>query len=221
MLDLSHNALFTFSQTNRCDTEHPVIMDQVFGAQMTHAKNKKKINSLKHRIKKLTLRVHATSGFKLVKLDVKKVDKITDAITHELFNLFSWNRVKTSLHASWKEYFHMMYELLVHDYNSDHTNNIIVALAVVEYHDILVAPEHILYGDPMYPIISSISHLFTELKSEHATVFNSLKDINDTLRSVQAQNTELQHIIIALKKEKTELEEDNAKYMHIMRWSAQ
>ena len=221
MLDLSHNALYTFSQNNTCDTGHPVIMDQVFGAQMTHTANKKKINSLKHRIKKLISRIHATSGFKFVKLDVKKVDKITDAITHELFNLFSWNRVRTALHASWKEYFHMMYELIVHDYNSDHANNIIVALAVVEYHNILVPPEHILYGDPMYPIISSVSHLFTELKTEHTKVFNSLKDINDTIRDVQAQNTEIQHIIIALQKEQNELEDDNAKYMHIMRWSAQ
>lgn len=221
MLDLSHNALYTFSHTHKCDTEHPVIMDQVFGAQMTHTANKKKINSLKHRIKKLTARVHAMYGFKLVKLDVKKLDKITDTLTHELFNLFSWNRVKTSAQASWKEYFHMMYDLIIHDYNSDRATNVIVARAVVEYHDVLTAPEHIRYSDPMYPIISSISHLFTELKSEQVSIFNSLRDVKETLREVQAKNTEIQHIIIALKKEQNELEDDNAKYMHIMRWSAQ
>jgi len=221
MLDLSHQALFTFSQTNECDQTHPVIMDQVFGAQMKHTTNKKKINSLKHRIKKLTTRVHAMSGFKLVNLDIKKIDKLTGTLTHELFNLFSWNRVKTSLHASWKEYFHMMYELLVHDYNSDHSTNVIVAHSVVKYHDVLTVPDHIQHSDPMYPIISSVSHLFTELKAEQLSVYKSLKNVEERLVDVQKQNTEIQHVILALKREQKELEDDNAKYLHIMRWSAQ
>jgi hypothetical protein len=32
---------------------------------------------------------------------------------------------------------------------------------------------------------------------------------------------EVQHILVVLKREQKELEEDNKKYVHIMRWSAQ
>lgn len=221
MLDLSQQALFTFSQNNACDTEHPVVMDQVFGVQLQHVSNKKKLNSLKHRIKKLTARVHGVSGFKTVKIDFKKIDKITGSLTHELFNVFSWNRVNTATQASWKEYFHMLYEVLVHDYNSDHASNVIVARAVVKYHDVLPVPDHIQPNDPMYPIISSVSHIFTELKAEQLSLYKSLQNVKERLVEAQTRNTEVQHIILALQREQKELEEDNAKYMHIMRWSAQ
>lgn len=220
MLDLSQKALFTFSQTNVCDTEHPVVMDQVFGVQMQYMSNKKKLNSLKHRIKKLTCRVHAVSGFKTVNLDVDKADKIITRMTHELFDVFTWNRVQTALQASWKEYFHMMYDLLVHN-EGDHAGDVVIARAVVKYHDILVAPEHIPHNDTMYPVVASLSHLFAELKASQVETRKSLKNVGDKLREVHAQNTEVQHIIIALKREQKELEDDNAKYRHIMRWSAQ
>lgn len=221
MLDLSHQALFTFSLKNKCDTGHPIIMDQVFGAQMKHTSNKKKINALKHRIKKLTTRVHAASGFNTVKLKFKNIVTITNSITHELFNAFSWNRVKTAHQASWKEYFHMLYELIVHDYREDDSSSVIVARAVVKYHSVLTVPEHIQHSDPMYPIISSISHLFAQLKAEQVAMYNSLKNIKEHLNEVQTRNTEVQHVIVALKREQKELEEENAKYMHIMRWSVQ
>jgi len=221
MLDLSHKALYTFSKTHECDTEHPVVMDQVFGAQMQYTANKKKINSLKHRIKKLTDRVHAVSGFKLVKPDFTRIDKISESLTHELFNLFSWNRVTTTIQASWKEYFHMLYEILVHDYNGDHASNVMVARSVIKYHNVLTVPDHIPHEDPMYPVISSISHLFTELKAEHVSMYESLKNVKQHIKDVQTQTTEVQHIIVVLKREQKELEKDNSKYMHIMRWSAQ
>ena len=221
MLDLSHQALFTFSQTNKYDAEHPIITDQVFGAQLKHLSNKKKINSLKHRIKKLTNRVHGQSGFKTLNLDLKKNDTIVGSITHELFNVFSWNKVHTTLQASWKEYFHMLYELVVHDYDGDHASNVVIARAVVKYHDILLVPDHIDKGDPMYPMISSLSHLFSQLKAEQLSVYTLLQKTEEKLREVQIQNTEVQNIIISLKRQRKDLEDDNAKYMHIMRWSAE
>jgi hypothetical protein len=221
MLDLSHQALFTFSHSHPCDHDHPVVMDQVFGAQLAHASNRKKMNSLGHRIKKLTSRVHSASGFKLVKIDFTKVDKLTKLLTHELFDVFSWNRVRTPLQASWKEYFHGLYEILVQDFDGDHACNVIVARSLVQYHDVLKVPEHVPHADPMYPVIASLSHLFAELKAEHVSMHASLKTMDETLRRSQAQNTEVQHVLVALKKEYAELSDDNAKYMHIMRWSAQ
>jgi hypothetical protein len=220
MLDLSQQALFTFSQDNACDTEHPVVMDQVFGVQMQHLSNKKKANSLKHRIKKLTNRVHAISGFKTVELDSDKADRIIKSLTHELFDVFTWNRVKTATQASWKEYFHMLYELVVYN-DTYHSNNVVISRAVVKYHDVLKVPDHIPHSDPMYPVVSSVSHLFTELKAEQVATYKSLKNVKEHLKGVQVQTTELQHVLVALKREQKELEEDNAKYMHIMRWSAQ
>jgi len=53
------------------------------------------------------------------------------------------------------------------------------------------------------------------------SVYKSLKNVEERLADVQKQNTEIQHVILALKREQKELEDDNAKYMHIMRWSAQ
>jgi len=188
---------------------------------MKYMSNKKKINSLKHRVKKLTSRVHGLSGFKTVKIDLKKSDKIIGSITHELFDVFSWNRVKTAIQASWKEYFHMLYELIVHNDTSYHSNNVIIARAVVKYHDVLEAPEHMHPNDPMYPVVSSVNHLFAELKAEQVSMSKSLKNLKEQLRDIHSQTTEVQHIIVAHKKEQKELEEDNAKYMHIMQWSAQ
>jgi hypothetical protein len=195
-------------------------MDQVFGAQMKHMANKTKINSLKHRVKKLMARVHATSGFKTISIEFKKSTRIVDCITHELFDTFSWNKVRTGPQASWKEYFHSMYELLVHEEASDHASDVIIAYSIVKFHDVLKVPERIKCNDPMYPVISSLSSLFAQLKAEQITLYKSIENIKENIAEIQLKNTEIQHTIIALKMEQKELEEDNSKYMHIMKWSA-
>ena len=55
MLNLAHQALLQFSLNNTCDCEHPVIMDQVFGAEMNRMENQRNINGLKAKIKKVAV----------------------------------------------------------------------------------------------------------------------------------------------------------------------
>ena len=219
MLDLSHEALLCFIEHNECDQEHPVIMDQVFGAEMIRIENKRKINSLKTRIRKLTSRAHGMSGFKLVNLDMKKADKIVGTLTFELFNMMSWNKVTTAEQASWKEYFHVLYDLIVSDYSNDHTGNVILARTVVKYHDVLKEPEQLSPRDNMFSMVSSIYDLFRRLKAEQVEVCRKMKDIKELVRDAQKQSTEIQHVIVALKRELKELENDNKKYQKIITWS--
>jgi len=219
MLDLSHKALLKFLETNVCDQEHPVIMDQVFGAEMIKIENKRKINGLKRRTRKLTSRVHAMSGLKNVELDTQKTNMIASTLTHELFNLMSWNRVTTVQQASWKEYFHMLYDLLVSDYDNDHTGNVLLARSVKKFHNVLEVPEALSCKDVMFSVVASINDLFRKLKNEQVDIHKKLKNIKDIIRDIQKRTTEIQHVIIVLKKELKELEDDNKKYHTIIKWS--
>jgi hypothetical protein len=219
MLDLAHKALLTFLEKHAYDESHPVVADLVFGAQLKKLENKKRINALKSRIRKLTARVHSTSDLKLVKLDLKESNRITSTLAHELFNLMTWNRVTTLQQASWKEYFHMLYDLLVSDYNYDHTSNIILARAVVKYHNVLKAPEPLHHKDNLFSVCSSISDLFKSLKREQANTATKLKNVKDYLLDVQKESTVTQHTLMGLKKELKELEDDNRRYVIILQWS--
>jgi len=219
MLNLAHHALFEFSKSNPCDTEHPVIMDQIFDVEMNRLTNQRTINGLKYKIKKLKHKVHALCGMKMIDINFVKTDQITTVISHELFTVFNWNKVTNEEQASWKEYFHMLYELLVRNDDNDHTESIILARSFIKYHNVLTIPEKINCNDPMYSIISSINDSFRELKSEQVFIYNSLKHIKTVIKEVQQRTTCIQHEIVKLQREMRAREDDNEKYLQLIKWS--
>ena len=219
MLDLAHEALLTFSENNRCDTEHPVIMDQVFGAEMKRLETRRSINKLKTKIKRLKKKVHSVSGIEMIDIDLDNVYKIHDMISRELFDHFTWERVTTNIQASWKEYFHLLYDLIVVDYTSDHAGNVLLARAVTRYHDVFVEPEKVEPVDKLYSVISSLRSLFDILKNEQVKVCTGLKGMKHTLREFQSKMTSIQHIILSLENELAMEEEDEQKYLKIVKWS--
>jgi hypothetical protein len=194
-------------------------MDQVFGAEMKRMENKIRINSLKNKIKKTIKRIHALSGLKCVRIDFSAVNSVQERIGLELFEYFSWNRVFTQQQASWKEYFHSFYDLIVVDYEKDHLGNVLLARTVVQYHNILAEPKLIEYKDCMYPIIASIKSLFETLKFEQKLISKGLENIEEVIRDTQKTTTSMQYETLALKRELRELEEDNKKYLKIAQWS--
>jgi hypothetical protein len=210
MLDLSHQALLTFLETNACDSEHPVVMDQVFGAELKRQENRRTINKLKSKIRKLKNSLHDGP----VPFDIGNLRKLQRLIHAELFDQFTWSRVTTNLQASWKSYFHLLYDLVV-----DVPRNAILARTLVKYHDTLVEPEKVPYNDILYPIISSVQTLFNILKNEHHILYTSLKNIKGTVRSIQQQYEKEQHELLALVRTLKELERDNEKYLIILQWS--
>lgn len=220
MLNLAHEALLTFLEHNPCDHEHPVVMDQVFGAQLKRLETKKLINGLKTRIKKSKNKIHSISGLKYVHLDLDNIHKMHELIANELFEQFTWNRVVTDQHASWKEYFHLLYDLIVVDYSTDHTGNVLLARTVVKYHDMLVEPEKLSPFDTLYPIVSSLKSLFGILKNEQLKMYKVLKNIKYVIRDVQQKTTCIQHELIQLNHELASAQEDCNKYLKILRWSS-
>ena len=219
MLNLAHHALFEFSKSNPCDTEHPVIMDQIFDVEMNRLTNQRIINCLKAKIKKLKHKVHAMSSLKLIDINFVKTDKISLVISHELFTIFNWNKVMNEEQASWKEYFHMLYELLVSDYDNDHTGNVILARSIIKYHNVLTVPEKMNCNDPMYSIISSIDDSFRELKVEQVVIYDSLKHLKTVIKDIQQRTTLIQCEIVKLQMEMRACEADNEKYFQMIKWS--
>ena len=221
MLDLAHEALLAFSYENLCDQEHPVVLDQVFGAQLKFEENRKTIGTLRTKIRKMKDKAHYTASTRNIKIDSSRKNFLDTKIAQELFDLFNWNRVRTHLHVEWKEYFHMMYDLLVYDIDDyDHTTEVLMARAVIEYHDFLERPDNVPYSDPMYSIISSIDSLFRDLKREQAIVASTIGDIKEVLRTMKRKSIDIQFELVEMQKRVRELESDNKKYIQILRWSA-
>ena len=219
MLNLAQHALLEFSKHNKCDCEHPVIMDQIFDTEMNRMTTQRQINGLKSKITKLKHKVHAMSNLQLIDINIRQNIIVSNRIAHELFTVFNWTKIHNKQQSSWKEYFHMMYDLLVSDYDNDHSGNIILARSVVKYHNVLVVPELIHCNDRMYPIISSINDLFQKLKEEQVVIYKSLKNIKVVIQDIQERVTSVQHEIITLQQELKMAEADNKKYFQLIQWS--
>ena len=96
MLSLAHNCLLALLKSQSCDTSEPVIMDQLYDVKKYYMLNKQEINRLKNRIKKAKNKIHSISSLKTVELDFDST--ITNELSHELFDVFNWNIVKTKQH---------------------------------------------------------------------------------------------------------------------------
>ena len=216
-MNLAHRCLLEILKIQKCDMEHSVIADQVFDAEINKATNQRNIYILKNRIKKNKFKINKITDLKNIDLNIPT--KINNKISHLLFDVFHWNTVKTKPHAAWKEYFHELYDLIVNDYASDHTCNLILTREIVRYHDTLDTPEKIDYNDKMYLIVSDINDLFNQLKYEQVKISDGLQSIKSTIRENQKIITSLQYEIVEYQKEMRKLEKENDLYFQILRWS--
>ena len=220
MVSLAHTCLLTLLKSQPYDDSNPVIIDQVYDVNKYYTENKRQINKFRNLIKKAKNRVHSMSGLKPVELDFDNMDTFINELTHELFDVFNWNIVKTKKQAIWKEYFHSLYDLLVGDYDNDHPSNIILAREIVRYHNVLNVPKELDYSDKMYPHIANINDLFNKLKSEQVEISNILKNVKHVLRDIQSSSTEIQYKIIEYQTETRKLEYENNVYSQILKWSS-
>lgn len=219
MISLAHTCLLALIKSQPYDDSNPVMADQLFDVKSYHISNKRQINTLRSRIKKLKKKVHSMSSLRSIELDFDNIDIIISEFTHELFDVFSWNNVKTKNQVMWKEYFHNSYDLLVSDYDNDHPSNIILAREIVRYHNVFDEPS-IDYNDKMYPCISEINDLLNKLKNEQVLISNSLKNIKHVLRNIQDVSTDIQYKIIEFQSEMRKLESENNLYSQILQWSS-
>ena len=219
VLNLAHRALLVFSENNPCDHDHPIIMDQIFGAEMKRLENQERIDALFKESNEIRDRIHDNTSLKRVEINMNSMRKLVKKITYELFDVFKWSRITTEEQASWKEYFHMLYDVLVLEIEYDHTGTVLLLKAVTEYHDILEVPVHVQYNDHLYPIIACIHQMFTDLKREQVEMSRSIGNVGDILRDTQKKATEAQHILLGLRRQINELKSDNKKYMKLVKWS--
>jgi hypothetical protein len=219
MTSLAHQCLLTLIKSQPCDRENPVIMDQVFDAEMRKMDNQRVINKLKKNIKKAKKKVHNMSGMRNIKLDVDNCDEVVTKLSHELFDNFSWNKIRNKNQTNWKEYFHNLYDLIVCDYDSDHPSNLIVAREIINYHHILKQPDEIDYNDKLYPVISTINCLFITLKIEQRKLADKLSNMKNIIRRTHKLSTEMQYDIIDWQSTVRILERENDVYYEIIKWS--
>ena len=219
MVSLAHRCLLTLLKSQPCDVENPVIMDQVFDADMRKNENQRVINKFKKNIKKAKRRVINMSSMKNIDLELGDSNKIINQLTIELFDDFSWNKVKNKNQVNWKEYFHNLYDLIVCDFDSDHPSNLIVAREIINYHNILKQPNEMDFNDKFYPIIGNINYLFNKLKDEQRKVASKLSNMKDCIRDTMRETTSIQYEIIEWQSAVRKLERENDVYYEILRWS--
>lgn len=218
MVSLAHRCLLALVKSQPYDDSNPVILDQLFDVHKYYKSNKRQINTLRSRIKKLKKKVHSMSNLRTIELDFDTIDTVISEFSHELFDIFNWNTIKTKNQITWKEYFHDSYDLLVGDYDNDHPSNIILAREIVRYHNVLNEPS-IDYTDKMYPRIARLNDLLNKLKYEQVVIFNSLKNIKPILRNIQEVSTDIQYKIVEFQTEKRKLEDENNVYFQILEWA--
>jgi hypothetical protein len=159
------------------------------------------------------------SGLKGIKLDIGTTDSIVRQLTIELFEDFSWNKIRNKHQVDWKEYFHNLYDLIIADYDSDHASNLIVAREIINYHNVIQEPDELVFSDRLYPIISNIKSLFNRLKTEQRKTADKLSSMKSIVYNTHKVSTEIQYDIIEWQSAIRKLERENDLYNEIINWS--
>jgi len=219
MVSLAHQCLLTLLKTQPCDHENPIIADQIYDAERNKATNRRFINALNNKIKKAKKKVHGMSGLKGIKLDTSKTNPIVRQLTNELFEDFSWNKIRNKHQVDWKEYFHNLYDLIIADFDSDHASNLIVAREIINYHNVLQEPDELIFSDRLYPVISNIKSLFNRLKTEQRKTADKLSSMKSIVYNTHQVSTEIQYDIIEWQSAIRKLERENDLYNEIIDWS--
>jgi hypothetical protein len=221
MLTLGQICLLSLSKQIPFDHSDPILNDQLFDVVQTHRKNQQRLRSMRTRIKKLVNRVREWGGYSRIHLSFRKSDRIVRQLTDSLFEDMNWNTVKTSLQAQWKEYYHHLYELLVIDSRNDHANCIVLANEIVKYHGVLDPPPPLPVNDPMYPQMVHIKSQFEALKQLQVKMFEEQVSLRFSLNDSLNITTSVQVMIVNLRNERLQIEEDNVKYDQILDWVKQ
>jgi hypothetical protein len=191
MTSLAHHALLAHLRSGKeLDKSDPVIQDQLFSVKLSKKNHLEKMRKLRLDIGTTKSKAYKHANFRCVApVNYYMIDKVVQEISEQLFDIFSWDTIRTTVQTQWKEYFHSMYELLVID-RSDHIGNLIAIKAIIEYHDVLEPPScEPGVNDTM---IHNLKRLFATLKTEQMNAARAVGDLTFQIREGVRHSIEIQ-----------------------------
>ena len=177
MTSLVHHSLYALVKSGAIlDKEDPVIRDALFSVHKHMTSCKKKIYILRNKIQKNKELATKYVNFKSIPVvDYVELDKIIGELSTELFDNFTWVKVKTTSQAAWKQYFHSVYDLLVPE-SSDHIGNNIISNEILNYHDVI--PKPVKPIAPHDTNLHVINRLMNQLKQEQINIARLIGDLH-------------------------------------------
>jgi hypothetical protein len=176
-LSLGHQALLTLVKSGiEVDFSDPVIRDQFFSVNVKKTEHLQRMHHLRAQLAQKKSKAYKIGNFRsIAPVQFYMIDKVAFEIADDLFDVFTWDTVKTPAQTQWKEYFHSLYELLVLDRN-DHIGNLIMIKALVGYHDVLEEPS--CEPDVNDTVIHNLRRLFRTFKREQVLVSQNIGDLH-------------------------------------------
>jgi len=148
------------------DDENPIVRNVVY--DITAAKRIVDHQIVRDVLKRETLTKEIKS-YRTKPIDVDTYMRIIDRISHRLFDEFAVSKITSERQAEWKEYFHMLYDLVVVDYTevTDKTTRAILINETYKYWNFLPRPKSLKPTNKLYALVGSIQDLFNDLRTEH------------------------------------------------------
>ena len=191
MTSLAHHALLAHIRSGKeLDKSDPVIQDQIFSVKLAKKSHLEKMRKLRLDIGTMKSKAYKNANFRgVAPVNYYMIDKTVQEISEQLFDIFTWDTVRTTGQTQWKEYFHSMYELLVID-RSDHIGNLIAIKAIIGYHDVLEPPS----CEPGVndTVIHNLKRLFATLKMEQVNAAKAVGDLTFQIREGVRHSIEIQ-----------------------------
>lgn len=191
MTSLAHHALLAHIRSGKeLDKSDPVIQDQLFSVKLAKKSHLEKMRKLRLDIGTMKSKAYKNANFRgVAPVNYYMIDKTVQEISEQLFDIFTWDTIRTTVQTQWKEYFHSMYELLVID-RSDHFGNLIAIKAIIGYHDILEPPS----CEPGVndTVIHNLKRLFATLKMEQVNAAKAVGDLTFQIREGVRHSIEIQ-----------------------------
>ena len=191
MSSLAHHALLAHIRSGKeLDKEDPVIQDQLFSVKLTKKSHLEKMRKIRLDIGTTKSKAYKHANFRgVAPVNYYMIDKLTQEISEQLFDIFTWDTIRTTVQTQWKEYFHSLYELLIID-RSDHIGNLIAIKAIIGYHDILEPPS--CEPGTNDTVIHNLKRLFTTLKTEQMNAAKAVGDLTFQIREGVRHSIEIQ-----------------------------
>lgn len=167
MVSLQYMALDAHIKTGaRYDGTSVVIENIIFEVDQLRSKLKLEIEDLQEDYKF----AQKVKNRKVYSGTSDEFNNIVDVISTKLFDQFTYtDRIKSSEHIEWKEYFHCLYEIVIPDEYQLYNKKM--------WFTVPEAPKELDHNDSCWPLIKSISDDFEKLKSEGRKSFTLKRNL--------------------------------------------
>jgi len=216
-MNLQFESLRAHIKSGAIYDEGPIIKNIVFDVERANIQIEKENTKIRARLEQIKKELNRDTTFDDMTFVIDEYNECMEKLSHELFDMYTYDRIHTDRQVEWKEYFHFLYDMIVVDISEENTTTLILLYEIYMYWNTIEEPTMLEQTDNLYGIVDSIRRHFGNLKNVHRKF---------TLDNIGSKLTKKYFESVSIRKERQSLTkalENNTRllgiYGEILEWS--